>query len=135
MEKKLEYGCLLKIYTEEEDPQIVNDLSGIKGELRKKGLPKINPKTGIEMSTVYIENIWAFDLKCTDNILDLEKPLNTILDIIKKNNFTKIFSVYKYNLICYAYVEDYNIYFTFSPKIFKLLDELGIEILFDLYSW
>ena len=135
MGKILDYGCLLKIYTKEEDPKIINELSGIKGDLRKKGLPKINQKTGAKINSVYIENVWALDFNCTGDILDLEKPLRAILDIIKSNNFDKILSEYEYNLICYAYVKDYNIYFTFSPKIFKQLDELGIEVLFDLYSF
>ena len=140
MENKSEYGCVLIINTEEQHPEIVTKMTGVKStSLEVRGEPRIDKKTGKERNgTQGIANLWKLD---TGSIYgsewESEKAIRKLLDIIDSNtDFKTVFMTFKESFLrCYAYVYHYNITFELSPIVFYDLYKIGLPIEFDLYSF
>ena len=137
---KSECGCVLIIYTEEQHPEIVTIMTGVKAtSLEVKGKPRIDKKTGKErIGTQGIANVWTLDPgRIYDSEWYLENAIREILDTICSNvGFKTVFMKFKESFLrCYAYVENYHLAFGFSPEIFHDLHKIGIPIEFDLYSF
>jgi len=139
MQNKTEYGCALVVNTEDIHPEIVSQMTGINSTfVTIKGCPRIHRRTGIEIAgTSNIENNWILDSgKYYQTEWELEQAIVKIIDMINLyDSFHNVFLRFKNSkLLCYAYVQHYNISFILSPKLIESVLKLNIPIEFDLYS-
>jgi hypothetical protein len=140
-----EYGCMLQIFTENEHPEIITKITGVKAtHLHIKEMPKINKKTGkiIDDDLTYKENVWFWESSYEGDTWDfdigLDPALNSILQMIlsKEKEFRTAFNKYEhYRITCYGYIYDYHIVFKLQNETIKKMEMLGLPIEFDFYSF
>lgn len=135
-----ECGCVLIINTEEQHPEVVTKMTGVKAtKLFVKGEPHIDKKTGKERSgTQYLRNIWEWDPgRLYGSEWQIEDATCKILDMVQSNpGFKTVFETFKKCFFRgYAYVYDFHIVVGFSPETLHKLHEVGIPFEFDLYSF
>jgi hypothetical protein len=143
-ETNAEYGCVLQIFTKDDHPNIVTEITGIEAShFRVKGMPKINRKTGNTIGNyTYRENVWFLELSHEGDTWDfsegLDPALNKILQIILSNEekFRAVFNKYEYyRIMCYGYIYDFHIVFKLQEETLKKMGLLEIPIEFDFYSF
>jgi len=140
MDNNPKYGCVLIINTEDQHPEIVTTITGVRAtSMEIKGQPRIDKKTGKErIGTQSRANLWNLDSGYFyGSEWDLEKSISKLLNIISSNpEFETVFSMFKKECFirCYAYVEHYNIAFGLSSQVLYDMYKVNIPIEFDLYS-
>jgi hypothetical protein len=137
--EKYKIGCNLYIDTEENEPDIITDITQIiPSKTRIKGAPFVN-RLGKEIGGKFNEsNLWIYE---SPTIIDedgvyLDKTIQSVLDLLdsKKNDFKDIFTRFpKNHLMCFGYYSFNNPYFIFNKGLLKRLTEYQLEVEFDLY--
>ena len=129
-----EFGCTLTIDTEEENPSIISEITGIN---YSECLVKDQKRTKNQEIITNEYNLWILKVERQEWPEGyLNSAIELILDILDKEK-TKMVSLLKRfpknHLLCFGYIYELNPYFIFDKKLIKRLNSYNIDIEFDLY--
>ncbi|WP_343531977.1 DUF4279 domain-containing protein [Pedobacter sp.] len=139
IEKQNEFGCTLIIDTEEENPRIVTDLTGIlSSECLIKGENKVKFKSKDAIPGQFnLYNLWI--LKVDNRQFPkgyLNSSIELMLDLLddKKDEMLGVLKRFpKNHLVCHGYFYEVNPYFLFDKKLIERLNYYHIDVEFDIY--
>lgn len=138
---ELEFGCNLYIYTKEEQPEKISELTGIRySEIVVKGMQRYSPVTRKAIpNKVNDKNIWIYKSSKKKGVSEwsLEEDILEVISVLdrEKERFKNIFRSYDESyLLAYVYTSDYHIAFSLSSTIIDKINYYGLRIEFDIYS-
>jgi len=137
--KQNEFGCTLIIDTEDENPRIVTELTGIlSSECTIKGESKVKFKSkDIIPDQFNLYNLWI--LKVDNRQFPkgyLNSTIELMLDLLddKKDEMLGVLKRFpKSHLSCHGYFYEVNPYFLFDKKLIERLNYYHIDVEFDIY--
>lgn len=137
--KKNKSECRLQIWTDDQLPNIVTQMTGIDAtKTIVKGSEYIN-SSGQAINGVYNEkNVWILHAKKIEDYEGdfVSAALHSLLDMLDENKdvFINVFSIFKTKSIFVSgYDYDYHQYFCLSRETIARLGQFDIDVEFDYY--
>jgi hypothetical protein len=133
------FGCKLFIDTGNDHPNIITDVTDIKGsKLEIKGHQFVTNDNKIIENKHYHHNLWIYDTGSifgTEDIY-LHNALKMLLDVMnsKKEKFKEVLSKYKDNhILCYSYFFEVNPYVVLDKDLLQQMAFYNTDVQFDIY--